>query len=321
MPKPKVFITQPIPEIGVQLLQKQCDVTQNESDKILKKLSLTKAVKGSQAILSLLTDHIDGEVMAAAGPQLKIIANYAVGFDNIDIEGAKRRKIVVTNTPGVLTEAVAEHTVALMMAVARRIVESDNFMRAGKYTHWQAKLLLGTELQGKSLGIIGLGRIGSRVAEIAQNGFGMSIIYTDVKRNSQFEKEFKAKYYRLSDLLGHADVVSIHVPLLPTTKHLIDEAHLKIMKKTAILINTSRGPVVDERALVKTLRAKHIAGAGLDVFEFEPKLAAGLKTLSNIVITPHTASATVEARNAMAKIAAENIIAVLSGRKALHPVY
>lgn len=319
--KQKVFITQPIPEIGAQMLKEYFDVSQNTTDRVLSRSQLKKAIQDTHAVLSLLTDRIDGETMAAAGMQLKIIANYAVGFDNIDIKEAKKRQIIVTNTPGVLTEAVAEHTIALLMAVARRIVEADQYIRTGKYIHWQANLLLGNELQSKTLGIIGLGRIGSRVAQIAQKGLGMTIIYTDVRRNSQFESEFKATYHRLNDLLKHADVVSIHVPLLPATQHLIDEAELKTMKNTAILINTSRGPVINELALVKSLKGKEIAGAGLDVFEFEPKLAPGLKSLANLVITPHTASATYEARNAMARIAAENIIAVLSGKKPLNPVY
>lgn len=319
--KPKVFITQPIPEIGVRMLKKHFDVTQNTTDRILSRSQLKQAIRGVDAVLTLLTDHVDGKMIDAAGPQLKIIANYAVGFDNIDVGAAKRRGIMVTNTPEVLTEAVAEHTLALMMAAARRIVEADQFMRSGKYTHWQANLLLGTELKGKTLGIVGLGRIGSRVAQIAQKGFDMSIIYTDVKRNSDFEKEFQAKFYRLNELLERADVVSIHVPLLPTTQHLINAGSFKRMKKTSLLVNTSRGPVVDERSLVKALRRHEIAGAGLDVFEFEPKLASGLQSLANVVITPHTASATIEARTAMAKIAAENIISVLNDKKPLNPVY
>lgn len=319
--KPKVFITQPIPEIGVQMLKEYFDVSQNTTDRVLSRSQLKKAIQDTHAVLSLLTDHIDGEIMAAAGSQLKIIANYAVGFDNIDIEAAKKRKIIVTNTPEVLTEAVAEHTVALIMTVARRIVEADQFIKTGKYTHWQANLLLGTELRGKILGIVGLGRIGSRVAQIVQKGFGMTVVYTDVKRNSQFEHEFKSKYFRLNELLAIADIVSLHVPLLPSTRHLINAKNIKSMKRTAILINTSRGPVIDEKSLVRALQRQQITGAGLDVFEYEPRPIAGIKSLSNLVVTPHIASATIEARTAMAKIAAENITAVLSGKKPLNPAY
>lgn len=321
MSKPRVFVTQPIPEIGVQMLKEYFDVSQNTTDRVLSRSQLKKAIRGVDAVLSLLTDHIDDEMISAAGSQLKIIANYAVGFENIDVEAAKKRKIIVTNTPGVLTEAVAEHTMALMISVARRIVESDTYMRSGKYTHWQANLLLGVELQGKTLGIIGLGRIGSRVAQIAQKGFGMTVIYTDVKRNSQFEHEFKSKYFRLNKLLATADIVSLHVPLLPTTRHLINAKNIKSMKRTAILINTSRGPVIDEKSLVRALQRQQITGAGLDVFEYEPRPIAGMESLSNLVATPHIASATIEARTAMAKIAAENITDVLSGKKPLNPVY
>lgn len=321
MSRLRVFITQPIPEIGVQMLKEYFDVSQNTTDRVLSRSQLKKSIQDAHAVLSLLTDRIDGEIIAATGSQLKVIANYAVGFDNIDIEAAKKRKIIVTNTPEVLTEAVAEHTVALIMTVARRIVEADQFIKTGKYTHWQANLLLGTELRGKILGIVGLGRIGSRVAQIVQKGFGMTVVYTDVKRNSQFEHEFNSKYFRLNELLATADIVSLHVPLLPTTHHLINAKNIKSMKRTAILINTSRGPVIDEKSLVRALQHQQITGAGLDVFEHEPRPIAGMKSLSNLVATPHIASATIEARTAMAKIAAENITAVLSGEKPLNPVY
>lgn len=318
---PTVFITRKIPDSGIKLLKSKGYVVRVYSgDKPIPRAELLRRVRGADATLSLLTDKIDAAVMDAAGRRLKIIANYAVGFDNVDVKAAAARKIVVTNTPGVLTEAVAEHTFALMMAVARRIPESDVFMRGGRYHGWEPELLLGMELQGKTLGIIGLGRIGFRVAEIAVRGMGMKVTYNDVKPNADFEKQFGGRFLRLDDLLRTSDIVSIHVPLLPTTRHLIDAKKFAMMKKTAILINTSRGPIVDEKALVIALRRRIIAGAGLDVFEFEPKPAPGLAKLSNVVLTPHTASATHEARQAMSLLAAENIVAVLTGKQPLTAV-
>ncbi len=317
----KVFVTRKIPESGLKLLKKAgFQVKVSSVDRVLKRDELLKNVKGVHAVLSLLTDKMDGELMDAAGPQLKVIANYAVGFDNINVDEANKRNIIITNTPGVLTEAVAEHAFALMMAIARRIPESDIFMRTGKYKGWEPELLLGSELHHKSLGILGLGRIGSAVASRAFHGFKMKILYYDVKRNEDFERQFQAEYRGLPGLLHDADFISIHVPLLPETRHLIGKKEFSLMKKTAYLVNTSRGPIVDEAALAKALKAKKIAGAALDVFENEPKMDAGLKKLSNVVVTPHTASATNETRSAMSELAAKNIIEVLSGRSPLTQV-
>lgn len=271
--------------------------------------------KPFNAILSVLTDKITAEVMEAGQPTLAIIANYAVGFDNVDIESARAKKIVVTNTPGVLTNTVAEHTFALILSIAHRISEADRFSRADKYVAWGPQLLLGTDLSGKTLGIVGLGRIGSRVAHHAVKGFDMKVIYTDPKPNTDFEKEFSAKYIgKLAELLSQSDFVSIHVPLLPTTIHLINEDNLGSMKTSAYLINTSRGPIVDEKALARALREKWIRGAALDVFEFEPEITPELKELDNVILTPHIASATEETRNAMSEMAAKNIIEALEGR-------
>lgn len=323
MPKSySVYITRRIPKVGIQLLKKQKNfsVVVNPHNRVLSRKELLKNIKGVHAILSLLTDTIDAEVMDTAGATLQIIANYAVGFDNIDLEAAKKRNIHVTNTPGVLTNAVAEHTIALILGITKRIVEADTFTRAGKYTGWEPMLFLGTELHGKTLGIIGGGRIGSNVALFAHTGLGMRIVYADVVSNPEFEKTVGAKKRSLAQLLKSADIISIHVPLLPSTHHLIGKKELSIMKKTSYLINTSRGPVVDERALTAALRAKKIAGAALDVFEKEPELAPGLPKLPNVILTPHTASATIETRNAMAEIAAKNIIAVLHGKKPITPV-
>ena len=314
----KIFITRPIPEIGVNMLRdKGYEVLINESavDRPADKKELLNGIKGVDAVLSVLTDQIDGEVMDAGLPDLKIIANYAVGFDNIDLEAAKKRSIAVTNTPGVLTNTVAEHTFALMLAISHRIVEADKFVRAGLYNAWGPMLLLGSGLSGKSLGIVGLGRIGSRVAEHAVRGFGMKVFYSDIKQSSEFEKEFRTQYFEnLDDMLGRCDYVSLHVPLLESTKHLINEERLKLMKTTAYLINTSRGPIVDERALAWALKERWIRGAAIDVFENEPKIEPGLLKLNNIILTPHIASATEETRDKMAELAAHNIIETLEGR-------
>jgi len=313
--KPLVFVTRAIPEEGLTLLRKQCDVQVYRGKGVIPRRLLLKNIKHCDALISLLTDKIDADILKAA-PHLKVIANYAVGFDNIDLTAATTKKIVVTNTPGALEHAVAEHTFALMMAVTRRLVEADQFMRAGKYHAWNPSLFLGMELQGKTLGIVGLGRIGKGVAQRAVKGMGMSCIYYDVLRDLDFERTYGARFVSLNSLLRTADVVSVHVPLLPSTRHLIGKKELRQMKPTAYLINTSRGQVLDEKALVLALRKKWIAGAGLDVFEFEPKLAVGLGRLKNVVLTPHIASATIEARTAMAVIAAKNMLAVLHGKRA-----
>ena len=319
--KPIVAVTRKIPEAGLKLLAGKFELKVSPVDRVLEKSELAKFVKGASAILSLLTDKIDGSIMDAAGKNLKLIANYAVGFDNVDLAAAKKRKITVTNTPGVLTEAVAEHTFALLMAVARRIVESDKFMRSGNYTGWEPELLLGPELTVKTFGILGLGRIGSRVAEIASGGYQMKVIYYDRgNKDRDLDKRLGAEAVTIRKLLTSADFISLHVPLTSETHHLIGKSELSSMKKTAILINTSRGPVIDELALAWALKHGEIWGAGIDVFEFEPKLTSELRTLDNIVVTPHTASATSEARAAMAVLAAKNILQVLEGRPALTPV-
>ena len=311
----KVYITRLILDEGIELLKKKgIQANINPEDKVLSGPELKNAIKGYDAVLCLLTDKIDGDVLDAAGDQLKIVANYAVGYDNIDVKAAQDRKIHVTNTPGVLTEAVAEHTFALLMSVAKRIVEADDFVRAGKYKQWEPKGFLGPQIWGKAIGIVGLGRIGSFVAQIAHGGFNMEVLYHDVKKNEEFEMRFSAKYRDLPTLLKNADFVTVHVPLLPATRHLIGAKELGTMKESAILVNTSRGPVVDEVALIEALKSKKIAGAGLDVYESEPDLTPGLTDLPNVALTPHTASATNEARNAMSRIASENIIAALEGK-------
>ena len=314
---PKVYITRMISESGIKMLRdKGYEVIINPEERVLAKEELIATLKGQNydALFCLLTDKIDREVMDAFGPQLKVVANMAVGFDNIDTEEAKKRGVMITNTPGVLTDTVAEHTFALMLSIAHRIPEADRFTRALKYQGWAPMLMLGSDLSGKTLGIVGLGRIGSRVAHHAARGFEMKVLYYDVNRNEEFEKEFNAIYMPLDDLLKQSDFISIHVPLLETTKHLINEEKLRLMKPTAYLINTSRGPVIDEAALAHTLANKTIKGAALDVFEFEPKITPEFLTLDNVILTPHIASATEETRSKMSLLAATNIIEALEGR-------
>lgn len=314
MPQPKVFVTRQIMDAGIKLLRQSCIVKIYPHDRIISRKELLQGVKWCNALLCLLTDKIDKEVIDA-NPKLKIISNYAIGYNNIDVAYATKKGIPVTNTPGRgIVDAVAEHTFALMLTATKRVHEADQFVRQGKFRSWEPKLLLGMELVGKTMGIVGLGRIGSGVAKRAK-AMGMNIIYYDVKKNPDFEREFQARYQALPPLLKRADIVSLHVPLLPATHHLIGRKELGLMKKTAYLINTSRGPVVDEKALVQALKKRKIAGAGLDVYEFEPRLAPGLAKLPTVVLTPHIASATVEARSEMSIDAAENILAALQGKK------
>lgn len=318
---PKVFITRQIPEAGIKLLKdKGYEVEVRTEDSVIPKEELMSKIKDIDALLCLLTDKIDKEMLAAAGPNLKIIANYAVGYDNLDIPAIKEKGIIATNTPGVLTETVAEFTFALLLALAHRVTEADDYCEEGKFKGWGPMLLLGTDISKKTIGIVGLGRIGSRVAYHAKKGFDMDILYYDVKPSPEFEQEFRARFCPLEDLLKSADFVSIHVPLLPTTKHLIGEEQLRMMKKSAYLINTSRGPVVDEKALVKILEEGHLKGAALDVFEWEPEITPALKALPNVITAPHIASATEETRGKMSEMAAQNIIAALEGNTPLNPI-
>ena len=313
--KPKVYITRNIPQVGIDFLKKHCIVKVYNKNQAISRSQLDKAAQWADALLTLLTEKIDQKFLKKH-QHLKVIANYAVGFDNIDLAAATENNTVITNTPGVLTDAVAEHTVALMLAIARRITEADRFAKAHKYKVWQPMLFMGSQLRGKTLGIVGSGRIGSDVAQKAYHAFGMKILYTDTHRNDALEIATNAKKTRLATLCKRADFISLHVPLCNTTHHLIGRKELQLMKKTAYLINTARGPVIDEKALLKALQNKQIAGAALDVFEFEPKITKGLEKQQNIILTPHIASATVEAREQMARIAAKNISAALKGKRA-----
>jgi lactate dehydrogenase-like 2-hydroxyacid dehydrogenase len=309
----KVFVTRRIPEPGLALLRKKHEIEVNPENRVLTKEEIIKGLKGKDGLLCLLTDPIDKEVIESE-PNLKMIANYAVGYNNIDIEAATKRKIPVSNTPGVLTNATSEMAWALLFSAARRIVEADKFTRNGKFKGWDPMLMHGQGVAGKTLGVVGTGRIGAAFA-LKSKGFDMRVLYVDKMRNEKLEKELNAKKVTLDVLLKESDFVSLHVPLIPATHHLIDEKELRMMKKTAVLINSSRGPIVNEKSLVNALKEKWIFGAGLDVYENEPEITKELLTLDNVVLQPHSASATTDSRNGMAVMAAENMIAGLKGEK------
>lgn len=315
-PKLKVVVTWPISENALALLREKYEVVVHGKQVTLTAEELLSFVKGAHAILCLLTNKITAEVCDAAGPQLKIVATMSVGFDHIDLAATSQRGVSVSNAPGTSDNAVAEHTISLMLSLAKSIPMANGFVREGKYLGWDPTIFNGPELSGKVLSVVGLGHIGSRVAHIAGFGLGMAIAYTDIKPNAEFESRFNAKYFLIDEVFSVADVVTVHVPLLPATTHLVNAQRLALMKPTAYFINTSRGPVVDEAALAAALKQKQIAGAAIDVYENEPKITPDLLTLDNIIMTPHTASATFEAREAMAQKSVANIIAVLSGQEA-----
>ena len=307
----KVFVTREIPEPGLKILNEKHKIEVNPHDRVLTKKEIIKGLKGKDGLLCLLTDEIDEEVIRSE-PGLKMIASYAVGYDNIDVKTATELGIPVSNTPGVLTDTTAEMAWAQLFSVSRRIVEGDKYTRAGKFKGWGPMLMLGQDICYKTLGVIGAGRIGTAFA-LKSRGFDMNVLYVDDRINKTLESKLKAKKVELVELLKKSDFISIHVPLTEDTFHLISKGELKIMKKNAILINTSRGPVVDEKALVKALKEKWIFGAGLDVYEHEPELSNELKKLDNVVLQPHSASATFETRSKMAIIVADNMITGLKG--------
>lgn len=318
----RIYITRRIPEIGLNLLREKGIEVDMGTDKLPpsnKFLIKTLKKKPYDGVISFLTDSIDKEVFDAC-PTAKVFANFSVGFNNVDLEEAKKRGIEVSNTPGTSGTAVAEHAVALMFALTTRLVEGDKFMRSGKYKGWDPELLVGTDMKGKTIGLIGVGDIGSKVAQMLHNGFGANILYSDVNQNTTLEEATGAIKKETAEILKEADIISLHVPLLPSTTHMINKESLSTMKSTAILINTSRGPVIDENALVDALKKGTIAGAGLDVYEFEPKLAKGLVKLPNVVLTPHIASARNTARDMMAELVAKNIISALETGKVINSV-
>ncbi|WP_346053616.1 D-glycerate dehydrogenase [Amycolatopsis dongchuanensis] len=302
----RIVVTRRVPEAALVELRALGEVVVSDADRPLTQEELQEAVAGASAIVSMLHDRIDGAVADAAGPQLRVVANVAVGYDNIDVPALVERGVVVTNTPDVLTDATADLTFGLLLALTRRIAEGDRLLRARKPWSFHLGFMLGSGLQGKTLGIIGPGQIGKAVARRAE-AFGMRVVYSGRSQPKE-------------DLLRVADVVSLHCPLTPETRHLIDAKALSAMKHTAFLINTTRGPVVDESALADALLANEIAGAGLDVFEREPEVEPRLLELDNVVLTPHLGSATVETRTEMALLAARNVAAVLNGEEPVNPV-
>ncbi|MDZ7801571.1 MAG: D-glycerate dehydrogenase [Trueperaceae bacterium] len=313
---PHVAITRRLPEGGLEPLRSagyRCEV--HDADEAPSRGELLALVAGADAVITLLSDRVDDAFLDAAGPQLQVVANYAVGLDNVDLDACTRRGVAVAHTPGVLTEATADLAFALLLAVARRVVEGHRLASSDRWTGWQPLQLLGTSLHGRTFGVIGLGRIGEATARRAR-AFGMEIVYAGRSDAPRAEDVLGARRLEIDALLGASDVVSLHCPLTDDTRHMIDGAALARMKRSAILINTARGEIVDEAALVEALQAGRLRGAGLDVFEHEPSIHPGLTDLPNAVLTPHLGSATVDVRTEMARVAADAVVAVLEGRDA-----
>jgi glyoxylate reductase len=313
-------VTNRLPGAAVELLRGAGEVRLDERQAAIPRAELLALVEGADAVLALLHDRVDAELLEAAGPQLRCVANVAVGYDNVDLDAARERGVVITNTPGVLDDATADLTMALLLAATRRVAEGDRLVRSGRTWSWGMSFMLGSSLRGKRLGIVGLGGIGRRVAERAR-AFGMEIAYySRHPAPAEVEAALGAERMPLERLLREADVVSLHCPLTPQTHHLIGAAELESMKASAVLVNAARGPVVDERALAEALASGQIATAGLDVYEHEPRVEPGLLELENVVLAPHLGSATVETRTTMAELAARNAIAVARGEGPLTPV-
>jgi glyoxylate reductase len=320
--KPSILLTRKLPASVMARLEEACDVDRYDGDEAISHDELVARIAGKQALISMLVDKVDRAVLEAGG-SLKVVANVAVGYNNIDVAAARERGVVVTNTPDVLTDASADYACALILAVTRRMGEGERIVRRGDWKRWTFDFLLGTELRGKQLGIIGYGRIGRATADRAR-AFGMRIAYvprpSDMRGGGVSGPPDDAEPMAFDRLLSTSDVVSLHVPLTPDTTHLIDQKALTRMKRTAFLINTARGPVVDEAALAWALKHHLLAGAALDVYEEEPKVHPELLTLENVILSPHVASATMETRTAMAGLAARNVLAVLAGQPAVTPV-
>jgi lactate dehydrogenase-like 2-hydroxyacid dehydrogenase len=311
-------VTNRVPESAVEMLRQAGEVRIDEREEAIPPADLLALAAGADAILTLLHDRVDDELLEAAGPGLRCVANVAVGYDNVDVAAAERRGVVVTNTPGVLDDATADLTMALILAATRRVAEGDRLLRSGQPWVWGMGFMLGSSLRGKRLGIVGLGGIGTRVAERAR-AFGLEIAYHS-RHPSPAEADLEAERLSLPDLLAGSDVLSLHCPLTPETRHLIGAEQLAAMKPSAVLVNAARGPIVDEAALAIALAEGQIAAAGLDVFEREPAVEPALLPLDNVVMTPHLGSATVETRTAMSELAARNAISVLRGQGPLTPV-
>lgn len=311
--KPKVYVTRMIARPGLELLETCCEVEVNPEDRALTRAELLERVRDKDGVIGLLTDRIDGEFFTAA-PHLRGYANYAVGYDNIDVPEATRRGIPVSNTPGVLTDATAELAWALLFAVARRVVEADAVMRSGQWGGWGPLQFLGADVCGKTLGIVGAGRIGTAMA-LMSRGFRMPVLYSSSsgRRNEVLEQALHARLVPFEELVEQADFISLHAPLTPQSRHLFNAATFARMRQTAILINTGRGPLIKEDDLVQALQQGEIGGAGLDVYEFEPRMAEGLAALNNTVLLPHVGSATHTTRANMATLAARNLLAMLTG--------
>ena len=313
MPKPKVFATHRLFEAARQILQETCEMEYWAKPERPPREEVLRRVEEKDGLICLLTEKVNEELLRVA-PKLRIAANVAVGFDNIDVAACTKRGVAVTNTPGVLDETTADFAWTLLMAVARRLSEGEALARSGNWKNWDLDQLVGTDVWGKTLGIVGFGRIGRAVARRA-SGFQMKVIYTDaVRAPAGVESELKAEFREMNALLGASDFISVHVPLLPETRGLFDAAKFSRMRPTAFLINTSRGPVVNEAALVAALEGGKLAGAGLDVYESEPFISPGLKR-ANVVLAPHIASASLETRTKMACIAAENVVALFAGKR------
>ncbi len=313
--RPNVLVTRPIMEEPTRILRERCNVTIDENDFGIPRAALLERVRGRDAIITMLTERVDAELLAAAGPQLRIVANHAVGFDNIDVAACTAAGVLATNTPDVLTETTADTAFALLMAAARRVGEGERLLRARTPWIWGPLMMLGQDVHHKTIGIVGFGRIGQAVARRA-NGFGMRVLYSDaVQLPADVEAETGAERRELDDLLAESDFVSIHTNLTPQTRHLFGAHAFARMKPTAVLVNTSRGPVVDEVALAEALAAGELFAAGLDVFEHEPKVDERLLVLDNVVVIPHLGSATVDTRDAMGHLAVRNVFAALDGER------
>jgi len=311
----RVLLTRRMPQAAREaLIAAGLTVDVFEGDDPPTRAELIERARGCAGLITMLSDKVDGEFLDAAGPDLKIVANYAVGFDNIDLDACRTRGIRASNTPGVLTETTADLAWTLILAAARHAGEGDRVMRSGTWQGWEPLQLLGLELSGATLGILGAGRIGAAVAR-RSTGFRMKILYTDTRANEELEREIGAQHVEFDRLIAEADVLSLHIPLTPEARHLVGEPQFKAMKPTAVLVNTARGPIVDEAALVIALQTGEIAAAGIDVYEYEPRMTPGLADLPNAVLLPHLGSATTVTRGKMAAMAAENVVAVLAGNE------